>query len=513
MSYLEIKELSHAFGETVLFRGAGMTLNKGEHVGIVGQNGVGKSTLIKFCTGQLIPDEGRVDWQPGISVGYLDQYAEADGKRSMGEFLRSAFEPLFGLEQELEACYQQAGNGDMEALSHAAELQEKLEAAGFYEIDTRISKVVCGLGLDALGQERPLGKMSGGQRAKVILAKLLLERPEVLLLDEPTNFLDQEQVAWLGTYLAELDNAFLLVTHDHEFLEKTVTAICDISEGKIVKYRGAYSEFLKKREALREDYLRRYTAQQREIKRTEEFIRRNLAGQRTKMAQGRRKQLERLERLDAPDLAEIRPVFRFSALAVTEAEQLQVKRLKVGYDFPLLPALSFCIRGGEKVVISGFNGIGKSTLLKTLMGEIPALEGSFSFSSRTALGYFAQELFWEDPELTPLKALSSAYPALTQKELRQRLARSGISSRHAQQPLGTLSGGEQGKVKLCLLTEKPCNFLVLDEPTNHLDANAKEALGQAIREFPGTVLLVSHEEAFYRDWADRVIRIGSSSGK
>ena len=508
MSYLEIEGLSHSFGDTVLFRNAEMVLNRGEHIGIVGQNGVGKSTLIKFCTGQLIPDQGTVLWQPGVSIGYLDQYAVADEGFAMGEFLRSAFEPLFLLEREMEVCYRKAGNGDMEALSRAAELQDQLEAAGFYELDTRISRVIFGLGLDAIGRERPLGKMSGGQRAKVILAKLLLEQPEVLLLDEPTNFLDKEQIAWLGEYLAQLPNAFLLVTHDHEFLEKTATAICDLSEGKITKYRGAYSEFLKKREALREDYLRRYTAQQREIKRTEEFIRRNLAGQRTKMAQGRRKQLERLERLEAPDLAEIRPVFRFSALAVTEAEQLQVKRLRVGYDFPLLPPLSFCVRGGEKVVISGFNGIGKSTLLKTLLGELPGLGGGFAFSPRTTLGYFAQELFWEDPELTPLKVLSAAYPALSQKELRQRLARGGISSKHAQQPLGTLSGGEQGKVKLCLLMEKPCNFLMLDEPTNHLDQNAKEALGQAIREFPGTVLLVSHEEAFYREWADQVIKIG-----
>lgn len=508
MSYLEIEGLSHSFGDTVLFRNAEMVLNRGEHIGIVGQNGVGKSTLIKFCTGQLIPDQGTVLWQPGVSIGYLDQYAEADEGFAMGEFLRSAFEPLFLLEREMEVCYRKVGNGDMEALSRAAELQDQLEAAGFYELDTRISRVIFGLGLDAIGRERPLGKMSGGQRAKVILAKLLLEQPEVLLLDEPTNFLDKEQIAWLGEYLAQLPNAFLLVTHDHEFLEKTATAICDLSEGKITKYRGAYSEFLKKREALREDYLRRYTAQQREIKRTEEFIRRNLAGQRTKMAQGRRKQLERLERLEAPDLAEIRPVFRFSALAVTEAEQLQVKRLRVGYDFPLLPPLSFCVRGGEKVVISGFNGIGKSTLLKTLLGELPGLGGGFAFSPRTTLGYFAQELFWEDPELTPLKVLSAAYPALSQKELRQRLARGGISSKHAQQPLGTLSGGEQGKVKLCLLMEKPCNFLMLDEPTNHLDQNAKEALGQAIREFPGTVLLVSHEEAFYREWADQVIKIG-----
>lgn len=508
MSILEIENLSHSFGDTVLFRDAGMVLNKGEHVGIVGQNGVGKSTLIRFCTGQLIPDQGRVIWQPGIKTGYLDQYAQANEETALWEFLRSAYQGLFDLEREMEDCYRRAGEGDESALERAAELQEQLEAGGFYTIDTRINRVLFGLGLDVLGPDRPLGQMSGGQRAKAILAKLLLEEPDVLLLDEPTNFLDQEQVAWLADYLSGLENAFLVVTHDHAFLEKISTSICDISEGKITKYRGSYSEFLKKRELLREDYLRRYTAQQREIKRTEEFIRRNIAGQRTKMAQGRRKQLERLERLEAPDLAEIKPFFRFSSLAVTEAEQLSVSRLSVGYDFPLLPGLTFRIRGGEKVVISGFNGVGKTTLLKTLMGELAPLGGKFAFSPRTALGYFEQDLCWEDPEFTPLQVVSNAWPGLSQKEIRQRLAHSGISNKHAAQALGTLSGGEQAKVKLCLLTKKPCNFLMLDEPTNHLDANAKEALGKAIREFPGTVLLVSHEEAFYRDWADRVIAIG-----
>lgn len=508
MSYLEIKGLSHSFGDTVLFRGADMVLQKGEHIGVVGQNGVGKSTLIKFCTGQLIPDEGSVSWQPGVRVGYLDQYARTDSEITLEDFLRSAFQPLFELEQEMEACYESFGQGDTAAFDRAADLQSRLETAGFYQIDVEINRVLFGLGLEDLGLSRPLGQMSGGQRAKVILGKLLLEKPDVLLLDEPTNFLDKEQVAWLGEYLANLENAFLLVTHDHEFLERTATAICDISEGKITKYRGNYTEFLKKREARQEEYLRRYTAQQREIKRTEEFIRRNLAGQRTKMAQGRRKHLERMERLEAPELAYSKPVFRFTPLPVTDAEQLQVRRLQVGYDFPLLPALSFVIRGGEKVVMSGFNGIGKTTLLKTLLGELPALGGGFTFSPNTTVGYFEQELFWETPEETPLQLLSSRYPDKTQKELRQRLARNGISRKHAQQSLCTLSGGEQGKVKLCLLTHSPANFLVLDEPTNHLDANAKEALGQAIRDFPGTVLLVSHEEAFYRDWADRVIHIG-----
>lgn len=508
MSFLEIEHLSHAFGDNVLFRDAELTLNSGEHLGIVGQNGVGKTTLIRFCTGQAVPDEGRIVWQPGITLGYLDQYARAEENVTLEEFLRSAFGSLFALEKEMNGYYRLAGEGDEGALERAAELQERLEAEEFYELETKIDRMLTGLGLDALGRGRPLGAMSGGQRAKVILAKLLLEEPDVLLLDEPTNFLDQEQIGWLAGYLSGLQSAFLVVTHDFGFLEKAVNGICDLSEGKIAKYRGTYSEFLRKREAAREAYRRRYTAQQREIRRTEEFIRRNLAGSHTKMAQSRRTQLARMERLEAPELTQLRPVFRFAAGKPGSACPLETEGLLVGYDEPLLPGLSFSLGSRDKVVISGFNGVGKTTLLKTLIGELMPLGGSFRLGADTETAYFEQDFSWEDPKLSPLELLSRLDPGLPQRELRRRLAGAAISAKHASQPLETLSGGEQAKVKLCILTRKPANLLILDEPTNHLDQNAKEALKAAVREFPGAVLLVTHEAAFYRDWADRVIHVG-----
>lgn len=511
MSYLEIENLSHSFGDNVLFRNAGLILNPGEHLGIVGQNGAGKSTLIRFCTGQAVPDEGTIRWQPGIALGYLDQYAKADGNITLEEFLRSAFSELFELEREMNGCYRRAAEGEEGALEQAAALQEQLEAAEFYGLETKIDRMLTGLGLHDLGRSRPLSAMSGGQRAKVILAKLLLEQPDVLLLDEPTNFLDKEQILWLAGYLSELPNAFLVVTHDFGFLEKAVNGICDLDEGKIVKYRGTYSQFLRKRDAAREEYLRRYTAQQREIKRTEEFIRRNLAGSRTKMAQSRRTQLSHLERLEAPELHENRPVFHFTAAKPGFSCPLEVEDLSVGYDAPLLPGLSFSLGSRDKVVLSGFNGVGKTTLLKTLMGELPPLGGAFRFGSGTVTGYFEQDFSWEDPKLTPLELLDRLSAGETQRELRRRLAASGISAKHAAQPLETLSGGEQAKVKLCILTRQTANLLILDEPTNHLDQNAKAALQTAIREFPGAVLLVTHEEAFYSSWADRVIPIGKSA--
>lgn len=247
MSLLEIEGLTHSFGENLLYKNAGFTLNKGEHIGIVGQNGTGKSTLIKICTEQIIPDNGRIIWQPNITIGYLDQYAEIDHTLTMKEFLKSAFAKLFEIEAQAMQLYEKAADGDMKSLELAAYYQEQLETHDFYSIDTAIERVANGLGLLAIGLDRPIIEMSGGQRAKVILAKLLLEKPDVLLLDEPTNFLDKDHVAWLAEYLSSLENAFLVVSHDFEFLDKIANRICDIDNDTITKYYGTYSEFLRKR--------------------------------------------------------------------------------------------------------------------------------------------------------------------------------------------------------------------------------------------------------------------------
>ncbi len=507
MSLLEITELSHTFGETPLYKNTELSLNKGEHIGIVGQNGTGKSTLIKICTEQVIPDSGRLVWQPDVSVGYLDQYAEINSHMTMKAFLKSAFSDLYELEQKMNDFYAEAANGNIDALSLAAKCQEQLEVHDFYSIDTRIEQVAGGLGLLPIGLDRMIEQMSGGQRAKVILAKLLLEKPDVLLLDEPTNFLDKEHILWLSEYLSNLENAFMVVSHDYSFLDKIANRICDIDNEKITKYYGTYSEFLKKKTLLREDYIRQYSAQRREIKKTEEFIRKNIAGRKSKMARGRQKQLDRMDKLEALESKEIKPFFHFLELPVTDAEHLSVKHLSVGYQYPILSDINFLIKGGQKVVITGFNGIGKSTFLKTLIREIPSLQGQFFFSEQVSIGYFEQDLVWQDGTRTPIQIISDVYPNLVTKDVRKHLARCGISSKHAIQAIGTLSGGEQAKVKMCLLTLYPCNFLIMDEPTNHLDMQAKESLKIALSEFSGTVLLVSHEEAFYRDWAQRVVHI------
>ena len=507
MSLLEIEGLTHSFGENVLYKNAGFELNKGEHVGIVGQNGAGKSTLIKICTEQMIPDDGRIVWQSNTTVGYLDQYAVIEHSLTMKEFLKTAFSNLYEMEKQLMQLYEKAAEGDSRSLELAARYQEQLEKHNFYSIDTEIERVANGLGLSAIGLERPISEMSGGQRAKVILAKLLLGKPDVLLLDEPTNFLDKNHVTWLAEYLSALENAFLVVSHDFSFLDKIANRICDIDNHTITKYFGTYSEFLRKKTLLRENYVRQYVAQQKQIKKTEEFIRKNIAGRKAKMARGRQKQLDRMEKMEALDQKEIIPHFHFPVLSLTNTEHLLVKQLAVGYHYPVLSDIDFAINGGQKVVITGFNGIGKSTLLKTLVGKLDVLNGSFSFSEQVKLRYFEQDLYWENEKETPIQIVSDCYPSLTIKEVRKNLACCGIIGEHAMQSIGTLSGGEQAKVKICLLTLTPCNFIIMDEPTNHLDIQAKQALRIALKEFKGTVLLVSHEPAFYKEIAQKIINI------
>lgn len=508
MSLLEIKELTHTWGDVRLYKNAEFTLNKGEHIGIVGPNGAGKSTLIKICMGEVVPDAGQVLWQSGVSVGGLDQYADIDQRLTLEAFLKSAFAELYQTEKEMMRLYEQASGEDAaERIKRAAACQERLESHDFYSVDTRIAQVAGGLGLSELGMERLIGKMSGGQRAKAILGKLLLEKPDVLLLDEPTNFLDQEHISWLAEYLAGFPGAFLAVSHDFAFLERIAGRICDIDNERLTKYYGSYSEFLKKKAMLREDYVRQYAAQQREIKKTQEFIRKNIAGRKSRMAKGRRKQLERMDKMEALSGKEIRPSFRFPPLPLTNTEHLCVKRLAVGYHYPILSGISFSVTGGQKVAVTGFNGIGKTTLLKTLTGALPAMKGEFRFSEQVVTGCFAQEPASFASGRTPIEIVGDACPDRSVKEVRRLLARCGISEKHAAQPVGTLSGGEQARVRLCLMTLVSCNFLILDEPTNHLDALAKEALKEALQEFPGTVLLVSHEEEFYKGWVQKVIHL------
>lgn len=507
MSLFEVSGLSHTFGEKPLYLDASFSIIKGEHLGVVGQNGTGKSTLIKILTGEIIPDAGQLKWQPRIKVGALGQYAEVDGAYTITQYLQTAFADLYAAQGLLDGLYQSfAENGDESLLAKAAACQEQLDASGFYSIDSEISRIIFGLGLDALGVDTPMQNLSGGQRAKVILAQLLLAKADLLLLDEPTNFLDKEHIGWLAGYLAAFSGAYVVVSHDFDFLERIATSICDIEFTSIRKYHGKYSDFLKQKGQLREDYIRQFNAQQKKIEKTEEYIRKNKAGVNSKMARGRQKQLDRLEKIAPPSFTS-KPTIHIEALELTAQTVLTTARLEVGYYYALLPQLDFTVAGGQKVVITGFNGIGKSTLLKTLIGALPPVSGSFRFAESVRTGYYEQDLHWQDGNATPMRIISEAYPRLHEKQIRKHLSLCGVKADSALQPVCTLSGGEQSKVKLCRLLLSPYNFLILDEPTNHLDADTKEALQNALIHFSGSVLLVSHEESFYRGWADKVFSI------
>ncbi|WP_088809287.1 MULTISPECIES: ABC-F family ATP-binding cassette domain-containing protein [unclassified Listeria] len=503
MSILEVRNLTQSFPDRLLYKEAEFSIYKGEHVGVVGQNGAGKSTLLQILLGQLLPDNGVIKWQQGLQIGHLDQYAEVDGDHDIEAYLKLAFADFFHKEEKMNELY---ATGDAEAIEMAAKIQETLLQMDFYGIDRKIAEVTRGLGIDAfLGQQ--VKSLSGGQRAKVILAKLLLEAPDVLILDEPTNFLDEFHIKWLSGVLQSAEGAFIVVSHDQAFLEAVTTHILDVEFGTIKKYTGNYQAFLGQKAHLQEAYTREYTKQQRKISETEAYIRKNKAGVHSKMARGRQKQLNRLERIAPPTFHE-KPRFIFKEkTGVVSGESLVVSKLLVGYQKALLPELDFYVHAGEKLVITGFNGIGKSTLLKTILGKIQALSGKAVFAKNVRIGYFEQDLVFQAPEMTPLAYIKNKFPEKGTKEVRQILARSGIRAEFVERPIATLSGGEQSKLKLTELLLLETNFLILDEPTNHLDALAKAALRKALQTYKGSLLLVSHEADFYKNLAERELKL------
>lgn len=508
MALLEVHNISHMYGDKSLYNDATFELFKGEHMGVVGQNGAGKSTLLKTLVGEVVPDKGYVRWQAKTKVGHLDQYAQVDESLSIFQYLRTAYEHLFEAEAKLKEVNEELlNNADEVLIRTAASLQDLLEQQNFYGIDSQIQRVAAGLGLNAIGLDRPLGKLSGGQRAKTILAKLLLADSDVLLLDEPTNFLDREHIDWLIKFLKSFKGAFVIVSHDCDFLDRVCSCILDIEFDTIKKYNGGYQSYLKQKAQQEAEYLRRYQSQQREIEHAEDYISKNKVRASTaKMAKSRQKKLDKMDKISAPKFS-AKPNIRFPFQSLTTRKALEVEKLEVGYYYSLMPKISFTMEMGAKWVFTGFNGIGKSTLLKTLIGEIPPLGGTFSFGEKVKINYYAQELEWENPDITPMDYIMDLYPKMTVKEVRNALSRCVIRSDHALQAIGTLSGGEQSKVKLCNLTLTSCNLLILDEPTNHLDAIAQETLKKALINFEGSVILVSHDPGFYKDWADNIFDI------
>ncbi len=507
MALLDVKDISMGFADKKLYDEASFTLNKGEHMGIVGQNGVGKSTLIKIITGVELPVSGSIKWQNNVSVGYLDQYADIEDGMTLIDFLHTAYKDLYEQSNHMQKLYEKyAENFDDKLLEQAGRIQENLEANNFYDIETEIEQVITGLGLDDVKRDQQIAHMSGGQRSKIILAKLILENPDVILLDEPTNYLDTAHISWLEDYLNNFDGAVMVISHDYEFLEKVTNCIVNIAFGKITKYRGDFKSAMRQRDEREKVQQREYDKQQVEIEKAKAFIRKNKAGSRSTMAKSREKMLSHMEVVDPPS-TNIHASFNFPYEDTGSQNALVVDELSVGYDKPLLKPVSFSVNTDEKVGFEGFNGVGKSTLIKSILGLLKPMGGKADFSPSAKVSYFSQDLIWSNDKETPLQIIQNKFPKLEQKPIRTKLAKCGLDAANAMKPIGELSGGEQTKVKLAMLEFTPSNFLIMDEPTNHLDDETKESLKQAINNFPGNAIIVSHETSFYNGLVDKVLDV------
>ncbi len=507
MSVLIVENVSHGFGARKILEDASFRLLKGEHVGLIGANGEGKSTFLNIITGELTPDEGKVEWSKRVTVGYLDQHAILTKGKTIRDVLQEAFQGMFDMEAEMLSLYEKMSDATPEELDtmmqDVGEIQNDLEHSGFYTLNAKIEEVANGLGLREVGLDRDVSDLSGGQRTKVLLTKLLLQNPTILLLDEPTNYLDAEHIEWLKRYLQEYENSFILISHDIPFINEVVNVIYHVENGILTRYTGNYDQFQQMYAVKKEQELKAYERQQQEIEKMEDFIARNKARVATRgMANSRQKRLDKIELIDKPR-EKPKPTFGFSEARTPSRFIVEAKNLVLGYDEPLTKPVDVVLERNQKIAIRGVNGLGKTTLLKTLLGIIPPVTGTVSLGDYLAPGYFEQESGRHNSN-TALEEVWKEYPSMENREVRAALAGCGLTNEHITSQMMVLSGGENAKVRLCKLMLKDINWLVLDEPTNHLDKEAKDELKKALIEFKGTILLVSHEPYFYEDWITHV---------
>lgn len=510
MSLLTAENVTHGFGARQILEEASFRLLKGEHIGLIGANGEGKSTFLNIITGKITPDQGKITWARHVKAGYLDQHSVLKKGMTIREVLRTAFDEMYNLEKDMLNLYEKMSSADdvkiESMMEEAGEIQQMLETGGFYQLDTKIEEVAGGLGLADIGLDRDVDDLSGGQRTKVLLVKLLLENPSILILDEPTNYLDHQHILWLTRYLQEYENAFILVSHDMEFLNSVVNVIYNLDGGSLTRYTGNYEDFKRMYEVQREQELKAYQRQQAEIEKLEDFIARNKARVATRgMANSRQKQLDKMEILEKPQ-QKIRPEFNFLMARTPSRFIVEAKDLVIGYDAPLTKPVSFTVERGEKIAITGTNGLGKTTLLKTILGQLPPISGQIVLGDYLFPGYFEQES-GRDEEATALETFWAEYPSMENREVRLCLSKCGLTNEHITSQMRVLSGGENAKVRLAIVMNREHNWLILDEPTNHLDIDAKEELKKALSQYPGTILLVSHDPCFYESFITRTLNV------
>ncbi len=526
MSLLTAQNLAMSFGPLDVFQGVNCVISQGDRIGLVGPNGEGKTTLLRILAGEMEPAAGKVHRRRGLTIGYLPQIPPEPGDKTLWQDMLEVFSDLIAEEKKLAELEEQMADPDPAvaeaALEAYARRQHAFEARGGYDYPTRIKQTLTGLGFKPESFEQPLAQLSGGQRTRALLAKILLQQPDLLLLDEPTNHLDLAAIEWLESVLLKWEGAMVVVSHDRYFLDKVMTRIWEMMWGTLTVYRGNYSAYLLQRAQRLEQMQKEYEAQQALIAKETDYIRRNIAGQNSRQAKGRRTRLERLlqrQRLTPPKQRQtmrLQMVSRIrSGELVLASENLAVgyrarplppvRRQRSGgyvYEAPAPPApddlLLFraddlLLKRGERAGLVGPNGSGKTTFIRTLLGEISPLEGSLRVGASVRIGYLAQVQEGLVPQMTVLDSLMQADPKLTIGEARAFLARFLFTGDDVFKPIATLSGGQRSRLALARLSRQEVNFLVLDEPTNHLDIESQEVLEAMLRDFNGTVLLVSHD--------------------
>ena len=505
---IEFQNVSFAYekGKEIL-HDMSFRIEKGESVGLIGANGEGTSTFMNTITGKLQPDEGRIEWSKNVRVGYLDQHAALSPGMTIADVLRTAFSYLFEMEARMNQICDELSSADEAAMADMLEelgvIQDTLSSHGFFDIDTKVDEVARAFGFIDIGLDRSVADLSGGQRTKLLLAKLLLEKPDILLLDEPTNYLDEEHIAWLKRYLIEYENAFILISHDIPFLNSVINIVYHMENRKLNRYVGDYEHF-KEVYAMQQSQLEAaYKRQQQEINDLKDFVNRNKARVATRnMAMSRQKKLDKMELIEL-NVEKPKPEFHFKYSRAPGRIIFSTQDLVIGYDEPLSKPLTLSMESGQKIALVGANGIGKTTLLRSILGLLPSLSGSVELGAYLNIGYFEQEAA-PDNATTCIEEIWKEFPSFNQFEVRAALAKCGLTTKHIESQVRVLSGGEQAKVRLCKLLNKETNVLLLDEPTNHLDVDAKEELKRALKAYKGSLLLICHEPEFYQDVVSEV---------
>ena len=495
-----LDEVHKSYGAHDVLRGMTFQVNPSERVGLVGRNGVGKTTVFRLVTKTEDPDSGEVSLLRGLRVGMLDQRPVFDGHKTVLDEALSVFEAFHLMEAEMSRLEHLMAEAQGEVLDEAmhtySDLRHRYEIEGGFSYPSRVESVLVGLGFQNKDFAQTAELLSGGQKARLALAKLLLSEPDVLLLDEPTNHLDVTAVEWLEDFFSDYKNAFVIISHDRFLLDRLATKIVEVDQGRANVYPGNYSAYVRQREERRMVQMREYDKQQEMIARTEEFIRRNLAGQKTKQAKSRRTMLGKIERIESVR-EDHTGNFKLQSVVRTGDNVLAVSDLAVGYgEKKLASGISFLLTRGERLGVIGPNGSGKTTFLKTITGEIEQLDGGLTWGANVNLDYFDQELSRLNDGAIVIEEMAVAAPRATDGELRGYLARFLFTGDEIYKPVSALSGGERSRLALAKLIYSKANVLVLDEPTNHLDIPSREALEKALAEYQGTIITVSHDRYF-----------------